>query len=202
VALVTDRDYIHSLEDFREQDRIAILSPGSTQHTLLCIASNQMFGDPNKFDNQIVSLSHPDAMDALMADTEIAAHFATPPYLDKELAQGMRIITTGEEIMGGPFTFITGVAMESFYEERPVEYAAILKALNEAIDFINENMEEAVEILAPVYGIDEESLKAQMTYNGTIYSNKLTGIEQLAKEMHAIGLIKNQLEYEDLIFEK
>lgn len=202
VALVTDRDYIHSLEDFREGDKIAILSPGSTQHALLCMASNQVFGDPNKFDNRIVSLSHPDAMDALMADTEIAAHFSTPPYLDKELAEGMRIITTGEEIMGGPFTFITGVTTVEFYEERPVEYAAILKALNQAIDFINENMEEAVDILAPIYGIDEASLKAQMTYNGTIYSNELEGIERLAKEMHAIGLIQKQLAYEDLIFDK
>jgi len=52
VALVTDRPEINSLNDFSDTDRIAILSPGSTQHILLCIASNQVFGDPNQFDNQ------------------------------------------------------------------------------------------------------------------------------------------------------
>ena len=201
VALVTDKAYVHALEDFKPEDKIAILSPGATQHVLLCIASNQVFGNPDEFDNRIVSLSHPDAMDALIADTEIAAHFSTPPYLDKELSQGMRIVMTGEEIMGQPFTFITGVTQESFYEENPKEYRAILKALNEAIDFINQNMDEAVAILAPVYGIDEVTLKKQMTYNGTIYSNELKGIEKLAEEMYAIGMLKNELDYETLFFE-
>lgn len=200
VALVTDKPNINTLKDFSEKDKIAILSPGSTQHILLCIASNQVFGDPNKFDNQIVSLSHPDAMDALIADTEIVAHFSTPPYLDKELQHGMNIITTGEEILGQPFTFITGVALESFYKESPEEYEAIIHALNEAIDYINNNLDEAISILAPIYGIDKDTLKKQMTYNGTIYSNQLNGVDKLADEMYKIGMIKRPISYEDIIF--
>ena len=202
VALVTDKPQIKSLRDFSDTDRISIISPCSTQHILLSIASNQVFGDPNKFDNQIVSLSHPDAMDALMADTEIVAHFSTPPYLDKELEQGMKIITTGEEIMGQPFTFITGVALERFYEERPTEYDAIISSLNTAIDFINNNIDEAVATLAPIYGIDEATLKMQMTYRGTIYSSELSGIEKLADEMHNIGMIKNPIKVKNFIFPK
>lgn len=202
VALVTDKAGINSLRDFSDRDKIAILSPGSTQHILLSIASNEEFGNPNKFDNQIVSMSHPDAMDALMADTEIVAHFSTPPYLDKELEQGMKIIATGEEIMGQPFTFITGVSLESFYEERPGSYEAIISCLNIAIDYINNNLDEAVNTLAPIYGIDEATLKAQMTYHGTIYSNELTGIDKLAEEMYNIGVLKNPINYEDAVFPK
>lgn len=200
VALVTDRPEINSITDFTETDRISVLSPGSTQHILLCIASSQAFGDPHKFDNQIVSLSHPDAMDALIADTEITAHFSTPPYLDKELAHGMKIITTGEEILGQPFTFITGVAAVRFYDGNPEGYDAILRALNEAIDYINNNMDEAVAMLAPVYDIDEASLKKQMTYNGTIYSNELAGIDKLSEEMYRIGLLKHRIRFEDSVF--
>lgn len=202
VALVTDKPEIHSLRDFSEKDRIAILSPGSTQHILLSIASYEAFGDPNKFDSQIVSLSHPDAMDALIADTEIVAHFATPPYIDKELQQGMHIITTAEEIMGGPFTFITGVALTSFYEEEGEYYDAILQCLDTAIDYINNHLEEAVTTLAPIYGIDEATLKAQMTYHGTIYSNELAGIEKLADKMYEIGVLEKPIVYEDAVFSK
>ena len=202
VALVTDQKDIRSLKDFKDHHRIAILSPGATQHILLSIASDQVFGNPNQFDNQIVSLSHPDAMDALMADTEIVAHFSTPPYLDRELEAGMHIITTGEEIMGQPFTFITGVSPVSFYEEHPAEYEAILRALNQAIDYINNNLDEAVELLAPIYGIDEETLREQMAYRGTIYSNELTGLDKLAKEMYRIGFLKNPIRFEDVVFEK
>jgi NitT/TauT family transport system substrate-binding protein len=200
VALVTDRPGINSIRDFADDDRIAVLSPGSTQHILLCIAADQAFGDPNKFDNRIVSLSHPDAMDALIADTEITAHFSTPPYLDKELEHGMKIVTTGEEILGEPFTFITGVTTECFYEENPEEYAAVIGALNAAIDYINGNMEKAVAMLAPIYDVDEAVLRAQMTRNGTIYSNQLIGIDKLAEEMYRIGAIKNPIDLRDAVF--
>lgn len=200
VALVTDQEDIRSLKDFSDNDRIAILSPGATQHILLTIASNQVFGDPNHFDSQLVSLSHPDAMDALIADTEVTAHFATPPYLDRELSLGMHIITTGEEIMGEPFTFITGVAPESFYEERPEEYAALIEALNASIDYINQNMDAAVSELAPIYGIDEKTLKEQMTYRGTIYADRLSGLQKLSDEMYRIGMLKAPIKIEDIRF--
>ena len=202
VALVTDRPGIDSIRDFSDTDRIAVLSPGSTQHILLCIAADQAFGDPDKFDNQIVSLSHPDAMDALIADTEITAHFSTPPYLDKELEHGMKIVTTGEEILGEPFTFITGVATERFYEENPKGYAAVIDALDAAINYINNNMDEAVAMLAPVYDVDEAVLKAQMTRHGTIYSDRLIGIDKLAEEMYRIGALKNPIDLRDAVFSR
>jgi NitT/TauT family transport system substrate-binding protein len=202
VALVTDREDIKTLKDIGPGDRIAILSPGSTQHILLCIASQQAFGDPNYFDNQIVSLSHPDAMDALMADTEIVAHFSTPPYLGQELDQGMHVIVTGEEIMGGPFTFITGVTLEAFYQQHPDYYEAILDALKEAIDYINENMEEASRLLAPIYGVPQEELLKQMSYQGTIYSTRLVGLQKLADQMLALGLIKTPVIIEEVTIDE
>ena len=198
VALVTDQEDIKTLGDIGPKDRIAILSPGATQHILLCIASEKAFGDPNYFDHQIVSLSHPDAMDALMAETEIVAHFSTPRYLGQELEAGMHVIITGEEIMGGPFTFITGVTLESFYEEHPDYYKVILDCLDQAITYINENMEEAAALLAPVYGVPQEELLTQMTYHGTIYSNQLVGIQKLADQMLALGLIKEPILVEEV----
>lgn len=198
VALVTDKERIKTLKDFTKDDRIALLSPGSTQHILLCIAANQVFNDPLYFDNQIVSLSHPDAMDALMSDTEISAHFATPPYLMEELKKGMHVVITGEEIMGEPFTFITGVSQISFYENHKDYYRAILIALSEAISYINNNMEEAATILSSIYKIPEDELIEQMTYNGTIYSMELKGLQKLADEMYDIKMLKTPVNIEDV----
>ncbi len=200
MAIVVNRPEIQSLQDFTPEDRIAVLSPACTQHVLLCMAAEQEFGDPGYFDNQLVSLSHPDAMNALMSGTEVSAHVATPPYIGMELDEGLHAILTGEEIMGGPFTFITGVAMERFYDERPEQYKAFIAALDEAIAFINDNMDEAVRLLAPVYGIPEDELKAQMTYNGTIYSNRLEGIEKLSDAMQRMGFTKESPRFEDIVF--
>ena len=198
VALVTDKAGIKTLKDFTKDDRIALLSPGSTQHILLCIAANKVFNDPSYFDNRIVSLSHPDAMDALMSDTEISAHFATPPYLMEELKQGMHVVITGEEIMGGPFTFITGVSQVAFYEKHREYYRAILSSLEEAINYINDNMEEAASLLSGIYGIPEDELIEQMTYNGTIYSMELKGLQKLADEMYHIKMLKTPIKIEDV----
>lgn len=201
VALVTDKENIYSLADFTNQDRIAILNPGCTQHILLCMLAKQQLGDPMAMDDRIVSMSHPDAMNALIADTEISAHFATPPYLQEELAHGMHIVADGEDIVGGQFTFISGVAMTSFYEEHPELYHAFIETLNEAIDYINTNTEEAVKILAPLYGISEDELKEQMGYGGTIYTNKLQNIDPIKEAMFEMGLLSENYNYEDIIFD-
>ncbi len=103
----------------------------------------QQLGDPHALDNQLVSMSHPDSVNALLSATEITAHVSTPPYITQESDGGMHVMATGEEIVGQPFTFITGVAMEEFHDNRREYYDAVIDALQEAIDYINSNMEEA-----------------------------------------------------------
>ncbi len=200
VAIVTDKPYT-SLADFTPQDRIAILSPACTQHVLLCMLAEQQLGDAQALDTRCVSLSHPDAMQALLADTEISAHVATPPYLGTELEAGMTVLATGDEILGEPLTFITGVAMTEFYQQHPKEYTAFLEALEEAIDYINNHTDEAVKLLAPIYGISEEELKGQMQFRGTIYTTQLHGIDTLSAAMQRMGFTKAAPTLSDIAFD-
>lgn len=201
VAIVTSRPEIKTLADFTEEDRIAILSPGCTQHILLCMLAEQQLGDPMALDSQLVSMSHPDALQALLSGTEITAHVATPPYLQQELEAGMSVMATGEEIMGRPFTFISCVAMTRFYEERRELYDGFIRALERSIEYLNQNMEECVRILAPVYGVSEEALLEQMTYNGTIYSSRLEGVPELSAAMQQMGLTQGNPALETIVFD-
>lgn len=201
VAIVTDKEGINSLSDFTEKDRIAILSPGCTQHILLCMLAKEELGEATALDHQLVSMSHPDAMNALMADTEISAHIATPPYLHEELKQGMHVVADGEDIVGGQFTFISGVAMTAFYEEYPELYQVFIETLNEAIDYINNNPEEAIKILAPLYGISEDELREQMSFGGTIYTNALENVAPIKTAMYEMGYISEDFAVEDIIFD-
>lgn len=77
---------------------------------------------------------------------------------------------------GEPFTFISCVAMEDFYRQHREYYDAFLEALQEAVEYINENRPEAVRLLAPLYGVTEEELEAQMGGDETIYSTDLEGV--------------------------
>ena len=201
VALVTDKPELKSLADFTKQDKIVVLSPGCTQHILLCMLARKQLGDPMAMDAQIVSMSHPDGMNALMSETEVSAHFTTPPYLQEELKQGMHIIADGEELVGGQFTFISGVAMTQFYEDYPDLYYTFIETLNESIAYINNNMEESIRILAPLYGISEEELREQMSYGGTIYSGDLQGVETIKNAMYEMGFISEDYSHEDIIFD-
>lgn len=201
VAIVTSRPEIKTLADFTGEDRIAILSPGCTQHILLCMLAEQQLGDPMALDGQLVSMSHPDALQALLSGTEITAHVATPPYLQQEVEAGMSVMATGEEIMGRPFTFISCVAMTRFYEEHRELYDGFIRALERSIEYLNQNMEECVRILAPVYGISEEALLEQMTYNGTIYSSRLEGVPELSAAMQQMGLTQGNPALETIVFD-
>lgn len=201
VAVVTSREDVRTLGDLTEKDRIAILSPACTQHVLLCMLAKQQLGDAHALDNQLVSMNHPDSVSALLSGTEITAHVSTPPYITQELNAGMHVVADGEEIMGRSFTFISGVAMEEFYQNHRDYYDAFLEALQESIAFINDNREESVRLLAPIYGITEEELAAQMDYNGTIYSTELNGVAAFSREMKDMGFISEDRPMEDLVFE-
>lgn len=78
VAIVTRND-IHSLTELTPKDRISILSPACTQHVLLCMLAGQQLGDPHALDNQLVSMSHPDSVNALLSATEITHTFPHRP---------------------------------------------------------------------------------------------------------------------------
>ncbi len=201
VAVVVSDPEVQSLSDLTEKDRIAILSPACTQHVILRKLALDQLGDAEVLDHQLVSMNHPDSVSALLSGTEITAHVSTPPYITQETEGGAHVIATGEEVMGGPFTFISGVAMEEFYEEHRDWYDAFLDALQEAIDYINQNREEAVKLLAPVYGISEEALAEQMGGDGTIYSRELKGIERMSRTMYETGFIKEPIKVEDLVFD-
>lgn len=200
VALMTSRSDVQTLNDLTAEDRIAILSPGCTQHVLLSLLAKEQLGSADALDAQTVSMTHPDALNALVSGTEITVHVATPPYIEEELAQGMYLMTDGEEIMGEPFTFISCVAMNQVYEEDRETYTLFLEALNEAVDYVNTHTEEACEELAEVYGISAQELYEQMTYRGTIYSTSLTGIEAMRDAMQECGFIREAKPMSELVF--
>ena len=95
-----------------------------------------------------MSLTHPDGVIALLSGkSEITAHFTSPPFHQRERRDpAVRTITTTNAIMGGPSTFTMLYAPSKFHEENPKAYAAVLKALQAAIDFINADKKAAAEV--------------------------------------------------------
>lgn len=208
VGLVTNRSEVSSISDLNDKDRIALPQPGSVQHILLSMACEKEFGDSHKLDNILVTMAHPDGMNALQAKKDITAHFTAPPYLTKELEnKENRLILSGEQVMGGEFTFIVEVTTSSFYNNNPESYKSFAKALDEAVAYMQSNRAEAVKILSRAYEISEEEIEEYLDTAGVSYSSKVQGVDSFADFMQRNDYIsktpknKNEIMWDEVDYE-
>jgi NitT/TauT family transport system substrate-binding protein len=208
LALVTRDPNIKSLSDYTDKHRIAVPAiKVSNQAILLQMAAAKLYGQANytKFDPLAVTMTHPDAMAALLSGAgEITSHFASPPFLQKELERpGLRKIITSTEIVGSPIPFNLIATPTKFYTANPKAYAAFLAALQEATDLINKDKRAAAELyikIAKDKSTPDEILKI-MTDQGNEYSLVPKGNMPMIEFMYKIGTIKVKPEsWKDLFF--
>lgn len=148
--LVTRNPNVKSLKDFTKADKIALPAVGvSVQARTLQIAAEKELGagKHGALDDLTVSLSHPDATNALLSGaTEITAHFSNPPFQYQALKDGrIRKIVSSYDVLGGPATSNIVYATSAFRSKNPKVYKAFLDALNEAVVWINANKAAAAE---------------------------------------------------------
>ncbi len=193
IGLVTKRKGIQTLVDFGKQDKIILPQPGSIQHILLSMALERDYGDSHLLDNNLITMSHPNGMSAMLSDDTAAAHFTSPPYLFMELDQpGFSLLLTGEEAMGGEFTFIVGSATHDLHDNRPEAYTAFIMAVEKAVTYISENPRKTAELLAPEYNLDPDTLFTYLTYPGMNFTTSINGVMSFADFMKKNGYL-NQL---------
>ena len=202
LGLVTNSTEIKTLKDLAGKGKIALPQPGSIQHILLAMAAQRETGDAKLFDNQLIAMKHPDGLQALMAGTEVSAHFTAPPYLQQELGEpGISQLLSGEEAFGGPFTFIVGVAQPDFLEDSP-RCLAFRSALRDALTFMEENPKETIEILAEAYEMTPEAVKEQLYGQGLEYETGITGIEGFAAFMAETGYLTKTIEVNTILWQE
>ena len=203
LTLLTYKDNIKTIEDFKPGDKIATPALASIQHILLAMEAEKKMGDAHALDNLLLSVTHPDAMAGLLGKKDVTAHFSSPPYLFKELDDPtIKTVLEGEEAFGGEFTFIFGVATNQFHDNNPAAYSAFISAFNEAVAFINDSPHEAAAILAPQYNLSEEETYRYLTWEGTNYCTTPYGLMGFVEFMHKQGFISRKPEHlSEIVFE-
>ena len=149
--LNTKAPHLKSLKDLTPNDKIAITAVKvSIPAIIMQMQAIKESGKAEyaKYDPYTVSLQHPEGVIALLSGrSEITAHFTSPPFHQRERRDpAVRTLTTSNEIMGAPSTFTMLYAPTKFHDENPKAYAAVLKALQAAIDFINADKKAAAEV--------------------------------------------------------
>lgn len=197
LALMANKE-IASLKELNDTDLIALPQPGSIQHILLSMAAERILGDASYFDNQIVSMKHPDGQAALLSGS-VTYHFTSPPYLFDEKEEGMTQVIDGETCMNGPFTFIVGVGTSSLIEDEEA-YQAFQLAMDESLTFMEENQLDTIELLMPYYDYEEKQLSEYLYDSGIFYEKSIHGLDTFIDFMVRNNYLKSTYTEDDLIW--
>lgn len=200
-GLMTNDESIKSLEDIIDSDRqIALVNTGSIQHIILAKALVEAGYDAHALDSNIVAMKHPDGMTALETGS-VKCHLTSSPYIYLERGQkSLYEIASVSEAWPKEKSFIVGVAAEKLYGEDEELYNAVCQGIEKAIDFINENTEEAAKITCEFNG---NSIEEELEYlrKGN-YSTETSGLFELSQFMYENGFVEKAAEnYYDLAFE-
>jgi sulfonate transport system substrate-binding protein len=206
---VTRNPDLKSLKDLSQKDKIAVPSVKiSTQALMLQMAAFDLFGPSSyqKFDELTVSLSHPDAMVALMNNTSgVNAHFATSPFYEAEMKiPGARVLTTSYEILGGRASALVVITTTKFHDANPKIYKAFLAAEKEAIETINKDKRAAAKAYLEIANDKKSTLEEIFTViNDKDYAYTLSPekVFKTAVFMGKVGTIKDPpAKWQDLFF--
>jgi NitT/TauT family transport system substrate-binding protein len=146
--LITRNPAVKAVRDFTGADKIAVPSVKiSTQAIMLQMLSASLYGDKDyqHLDPLTVSLSHPDAAQALISGTAgVNAHFSSSPFYEQEMkTPGVHVLTTNYEILGGPATALVLAASRRFHDANPKTFRAVYDGLGDAIAWINADKQRA-----------------------------------------------------------
>ena len=196
---------IQSLGDISADDKIALVNFGSIQHILLAMAAEKELGNPRALDNNILAMSHPDGMAALISGS-VLCQLTTSPYVFKEAEyDNIHSLSSISDVWPDGNTFIVALASEKLYSENPEVYNAVNKALAEAIEYINENPDAVAEMLCEKEGVTKETMLEWLQDPACGYSVETVGVMQMAEFMESAGFIEkapesfSELAYDNVI---
>lgn len=207
--LNTHAAHVKSVDDLRDGDKIAVTAIKVSIPALVMqmyAARKYGAGQATRFDKYTVSMTHPDAVVAMLSGaTGISAHFASPPFHQRERRDPkIRTIMTSDDVMGGSTTFTMLSTTRKFRDENPEIYTAVLKALEEANARIASDPRAAAEILmasTPDSGFSLDETAAMLKDPAVKFTTTPENVGKYADFMHEIGSITQRpASWKDVFF--
>ncbi|TAL57020.1 ABC transporter substrate-binding protein [Pandoraea sp.] len=208
LLLNTSNPAVKTIKDFTDKDKIALpAAKVSIQAITLQMAALQAFGPgkQNVLDHLTVSLSHPDAQQALMSGaSEIDAHFGSPPFQEQELQKpGIHTVLNSYDVLGGKSTFNLVWCTKAFYQQNPKLIKAFMSALQQSIDMINHDKKWAAETylrLSKQKG-DPAEIEKMIDNPDVSFTTVPQNVMKYATFMKSTGLIgKQPASWKDMFF--
>jgi NitT/TauT family transport system substrate-binding protein len=208
--LNTHAAHLNSLDDFTEQDKMAITAiKVSIPAIIMQMYARDNYGEAefDRFDRFTVSMAHPDGVISMLAGAGgINAHFTSPPFHQREIQDpNIRTIMTTNDVMGGATTFTMLSTTARYRADNPEAYRAVLAALDEAHQLIQSDTTMAAELLlsrTPNSSFTVEEIVDVLNDPDISFTTTPANVMKYAEFMAGIGSISNRpASWEDLFFE-
>ena len=195
--LLTRNPNVKKIEDLGDNDRVAVTTLKVSVHAILLqMAAEKIWGPGNagRLDRLVVQIPHGDAAAAMISGAgEINNHFTAPPFQDIEMKKaGIRRISSAQDILGAPATYMVAYTTERFRRDNPKTYQAFVDALKEAQELVNKDAAEAAKIYLD-HSKDNISLDEAVAIikdPGSSFDMTPSNVMTFAKFMAKQGIIK------------
>jgi NitT/TauT family transport system substrate-binding protein len=207
--LNTSASNLKTADDLTAKDKVAMTAiKVSIPAIMLQMYAEQKYGasQVTRFDKYTVTMTHPDAMTALLAASgAVDAHFTSPPFHQRERKDPrVRTIMTSDEVMGGSTTFTMISTTTAFREHNPKVYAAVLAALEEANRRIVADKRAAADLLAASAGdagLSAGEIVEVLADPAIKFTTTPENVMKYAGFMHRIGSLQHvPMSWKDLFF--
>jgi NitT/TauT family transport system substrate-binding protein len=204
-------DRLQKLDDITDKDKIAVTAiKVSIPSIIMQMYAEKKYGQATRFDKFTVTMTHPDAVIALLAGSSaasstIAAHFTSPPFAQREKRDPrVKTIMLSDDVMGGSTTFTMVSTTTKFREQNPKVYGAVLKAIDEANRMIAADKNSAAELLLASTndkGFSVKEIVEVLSDPHVKFTTTPENVLKYADFMHSIGSIKNRpASWKDMFF--
>jgi NitT/TauT family transport system substrate-binding protein len=198
LTLLSNQANTRSIADLKPNDRIAVPTLTSPQVYLLQMQAEKTFGKFDHWRDQIMVLSHRQAIAALADNTgQVAAYFSSPPFTQIALrAANVHAILSSSDVMNGKSSFLILGAEHSYLRVHPQIAELVAKAIDEAARIIRDDPKRAAQIYLthePSAGRNGAGREAIIRDVKDEFGSPVYGIQATADFMARIGELKGSL---------
>jgi len=198
LTLLSNQASERSIADLTASDRIAVPTLTSPQMYLLQMQSEKTFGKFDHLRNQIVILSHAQAIAALADNTgQATAYFSSPPFAQIALrAANVHPILSSSDVMNGKSSFLILGAQRSYVSAQPQVAELVAKAIDEAARLIRDDPKRAAQIYLtrePSAALNGAAVEAIIRDTKDEFGSPIYGVQATADFMVRIGELKASL---------
>jgi NitT/TauT family transport system substrate-binding protein len=195
LVLLSNQPRERTIADLRPSDHIAVPTLTAPQMYLLEMQSEKALGQYDRLRDQVVVLSHTDALAALFsAEGSVDAYFSSPPYTQIALKdRKVHRILNSEDVIGGKASLLIIGATKSYIETHPKIPDAIDKAMDEAARLIHDDPRRAAQIYLehePSRALDAGDIETVLRDNKDQFGSAVAGIQAFADFMSRHGELK------------